>query len=328
MKKFYVFGVCLFIALLLLVSSKFCYAQEEFGRTQGDAISTIKMDIFYDSELSLPTEGDYVNLLFQMTPIQTKTTQDFGVLYYIISPENIVYKTGVAFFPHGSYYNNQTYQSDITIRLNLPGIWKLKYVVVTNHDLELIDGQFNDYLNTGVLYTEPIHVLSFYEATSVQISNNALMVSVIGVIGTFLAFLLGLFGNFLIDKYNNSPRIKVVASSCGFVSDGVNQTQTFSIEAINYGRVGVTLDSVGILLKKPNKKLHFLRGSITPLNLPYELLPGKRYSVIRSYAQMKRDIGSKIPDKTYLTDQTGKKYLSKSIKNMFKMNPLEEGDSE
>ena len=322
------------LLVVVVISSNSVFAERFIP--DGQKITNVGISWVSNSGLKLPTEGDEIEITFSMSPYleSINTNETFYVHYILAKPNGEFARIGHATIQKGPYSKNIKYTARTNQKLTIPGIWKIYYVVTTNSDSKKIaEALFNssspeEYLRKVYLHSEEVHVLSFYESTSIKISNNSLLVSLIGAIGTFLAFLLGLFANIIIDKHNNSPKIKVTASSNGFVSDGVNQTQTFSIEVINYGRVGVTLDSVGVLLKNPKKKLHFLRGSITPLNLPHELLPGKKYSVIRNYAQMKRDIENKIPDKAYVTDQTGKEYLSKSIENMFKMTPLEEGDSE
>ena len=316
-KEFFI----LFISIYILAT----FAYSERYLPEGQKITSIDLSLHFDSELNLPTEGDSINFMFSMSPYNgdIQTNESFYVDYAFIKPDGQFGPVGFASFPEGPYVKGKTYHANTKKELGTPGIWKVYYTVTNNEDFKNIgDALFNssnpqDYQNRVALRSKEIHVLSFYEASSIRSSNNSVNVSIIGVIGTFLAFLLGMFGNFIIDRFNYSPKIKVSCAHA-FIKDGSKIIPAFSIEAINYGRVSVTLDGVGIRMKEPKENLWIIKGTITPLQFPFELLPGKNHTVLQVYQDLKKDIEGKIPDKAYFKDETGRIYYSGSVKKMFK----------
>ena len=222
-------------------------------------------------------------------------------------------------------------------------MWTLNYFIINkdyfrNYTLqEIRDSQLT--------HKKKIHVLPYYEATSIIISKNSYIVSILGIIGPLFAFILGI----VYEDRKFSPKIKV---NCfhGFVSDDSVEgglKRTFNIEAINYGRTAVVLSSVGLTFNKrifflsflslsrynafikvlekigfsissEEIKLLILRSEIVPLEFPKEVLPGRSYSVFKDYLLLKQSLEGRIPQRAYFIDQTNKKYYSKDIKKMFR----------
>lgn len=317
---------------------------------EGQKQTIIDAKFSFDSELKLPTEGDYVNINFIITPYleNIETNESFGALYFLDSPDGKSYSLGLAFFPYGPYEYGKNYYAQTNHSFDSPGIWTLNYIVINNSTFK--NNSLQQVRDFAPFRTKKIHVLSYYEANSMILSNNSYKISILGVIGTFFAFLLGTFLNYLIDHRKFSPKIKVNCSH-GFVDfrRGTPPVRTFSIEAINYGRTTVTLSSVGLNFN--NKKLYLfsflphciynsykkalekvgfsksseelklliLNSEIVPLEFPKELLPGKAYSVIKDYDQLIKNLEGKIPKRAYFIDQTGKIYYSKNIEKMFRL---------
>lgn len=110
----------------------------------------------------------------------------------------------------------------------------------------------------------------------------------------------------------DKPKI-VVRSSVGLISYG-DPYEIVSFEAINKGRVAVTLSSGGIILEK-DKNIPFLEARD---GFPKELLPGKNHIVFRPLYEFAKTLKSKReetgePKYVYFRDQTGKKYKGKMV---------------
>ena len=330
--------------IILLINS--AYALDYDSMIEGQRQTMIDAKFSFDSELKLPTEGENVNITFMMTPYleNIETNESFDTLYFLDSPDGKSYSYGVGFFPSGPYEYGKNYYSHIHHSFDTPGIWTLNYFVINYNTTR--NNSLQEVRDFAPFRTKKIHVLSYYEANSMTLSNNSYKISILGVIGTFFAFLMGTFLNYLIDHRKFSPKIKVNCSH-GFVT-GEPPVRTFSIEAINYGRTIVTLSSVGLnfnnkfylfnfiplriynayknalekisFSKSPEElKLLILNSEIVPLELPKELLPGKAYSVIKDYDLLIKNLEGKVPKRAYFTDQTGKIYYSTNIKKMFRL---------
>ncbi len=322
---------------LLVVLFLFSYSTDAMPyRSEGQKVTNIDLYLDFDSKLSLPIEGDRVRFIFSMTPYSEGFTlsENLYVDYIIVKPNGDTDSLGYASFHSGPYVGGTKYTAEISKELSTPGIWQIYYVVTTGKDTNIIgeilfnSSSTDDYLSQVYYHFKDIHVLSFYEGSSIKISSNSLWVSIIGVIGTFLAFLLGLFGNFVIDKYNNSPRIKVICRH-GFVAYPNRQPlHVLNIEAINYGRVAVTFSGVGFDLKKQRNKekqiVTILDSNVVPFKFPVELLPGKSFTIIKNYKELRKSIKSKNPTKAFFRDQTGKVYYSKNVKKLFDLKSSDE----
>ncbi|MBU3967270.1 MAG: hypothetical protein KKG76_07860 [Euryarchaeota archaeon] len=328
----------LLLYFIFLINSAHAFAGET---------SDVDVDWSLDSELRYPAEGDRVKFNFILTIYSDNETNEYlGVFYFFDSPENQSYRPGVSSFPTGlSYKQGESYSAFANYSFDSPGVWTLNYFAMNkdysgNYTLQ----EIRDNPRT---HKKRIRVLSYYEANSMIISNNSYKVSIIGIIGTFFAFLLGIFLNYSIDRKKLSPKIKVNCSH-GFVADfRTAPVRTFSIEAINYGRINVTLSSVGFnfdnnnfylfnflphciynTYKKALEKVGFSKSSekfnlliinseIIPLEFPKELLPGKAYRVIKDYDKLIGNLEGKVPKRAFFIDQTGKTYYSNNIEKMF-----------
>lgn len=306
------------LILLFLVLVTPSYALNDEFANEGQRLTSVSVELSFDSELKLPTEGDSVNYTFIMTPYldSIKTNENFVVIYFLTSPEGALRVYGYSSFPKGPYEKGNYYSAHGTYNFDTPGIWNLEYMVATNNDTQTFKSP-QEFQKIHVLRYKKIHVLSFSEASSLRISNKSYEVSILGIITTFLAFILGIFANYIIEHYKFSPKIKVICNH-GFVSNmPTGLIRVFSIEAINYGRTAVTLSSVGIEIKNKNEVLQILESEIVRLELPKELLPGKSYTVIKNYENLKQTLNGKIPKRAFFADQTNRKYYSNNIENFF-----------
>ena len=94
--------------------------------------------------------------------------------------------------------------------------------------------------------------------------------------------------------------------------------KVFSIQAINYGRIPVTLSSVGIEFKNTDEYLAITESDMIPIELPKELLPGTSHEIIMNYENLTNNLEGKIFKRAFIKTQINKKYYSKNIEKMFK----------
>ena len=78
---------------------------------EGQRLISTNVELSFDSELNLPTEGDSVNIDFIMTPYleSIETTESFAVLYFLDPPNEEFYIYGIASFPDGPYESGKNY---------------------------------------------------------------------------------------------------------------------------------------------------------------------------------------------------------------------------
>ncbi|PWB56751.1 MAG: hypothetical protein C3F06_00525 [Candidatus Methanoperedenaceae archaeon] len=278
----------------------------------GFAPYDIDVKFSFDSKLIFPAEGDTVKFNFILTPYN-QTNKYIGILYILDSPENQSYKSGFSDFSK----DGTSYSAFTNYSFDSPGVWTLNYFVLdkdyaANHT-------FQDIRDDSLMYKKKIHVLSYYEANSMIISNNSYNVSIYGLISTIIAFLLGICLNYIIDNKKLSSKIKV---NClhGFVDfrSGTPPVRTFSFEAINYGRTAVTLSSMGLEIKDHDEILTIIESEIIPIEFPKELTPGKSFQIIKNYQILMQTLNGKVPKRAFFVDQTNKKYYSKNIEKMFR----------
>lgn len=300
---------------ILLINSS--HALDYDSMIEGQKLTSIYVELSFDSELNLPSEGDSVNVDFIMTPYleSIETNESFAVLYFLDSPNGKFYRYGIGSFPEGPYEKGKNYYIHTIQNFDTPGIWTLNYFVVKNDGFK--NNSVQDFRDLAPFRTKRIHVLSYYEASSIIISKNSFKISILGIVGTFSAFLLGLFYNIINDRRKLSPKVKV---NCyhGIRVDDKTSIRTFTITAINHGNIAVTLSGVGLELKNTDEIMTMIGSEIMPLEFPKELLPGKSYEIIKDYERLKYSLDGKIPKRAFIRDQTEKKYYSRNIEKMFK----------
>ncbi len=147
---------------------------------EGQKLTSIYVKLSFDSELNLPSEGDSVNIDFIMTPYleSIETNESFVVLYFLDAPDGKFYIYGISSFPEGPYEKGKSYYTDITQNFDTPGIWTLNYFVVKNDGFK--NNSVQDFRDLAPFRTKRIHVLSYYEASSIIISKNAFKISILG----------------------------------------------------------------------------------------------------------------------------------------------------
>lgn len=308
--------ICLIILFFILLTNS-SHALDYDSMTEGQKLSSINVELSFESELNLPTEGDSVNIDFIMTPYleSIETNESFAVLYFLDPPNEKFYKYGIASFPDGPYKKGKNYYAQTIQNFDAPGIWTLNYFVVTNEGLKNNSLQY--FRDLAPFRTKRIHILSYYEASSIIISKNSFKISILGIVGTFSAFLLGLFYNIINDHRKLSPKVKVDCIN-GLIVDDETSIRTFVIKAINHGNVSVTLSGVGLEFKNTDEIMTMTKSEIIQLEFPKELLPGKSYEIIRDYEKLKGILDERIPKRAFIRIQTEKKYYSKNIEKMFK----------
>lgn len=162
----------LLLFFLFLINSAYAFA--------GMGNADVDVELSFDPELRLPTEGDQVKFNFIYTPYSDNQTY-FGVFYILDSPENQSYRKSISFFPNGPYERGKSYSTFTNYSFDSPGVWTLKYFLMDKYDPE----------NITETHMKKIHVLSYYEANSMIISNNSLIVSILGLIIPLCAYFLG-----------------------------------------------------------------------------------------------------------------------------------------
>lgn len=300
---------------ILLINSS--HALDYDSMIEGQKSTSICVELSFDSELRLPSEGDSVNIEFIMTPYleSIETNESFVVLYFLDSPNGEFYRHGIGIFPEGPYEKGKNYYTHTIQNFDTPGIWTLNYFVVKNDGFK--NNSVQDFRDLAPFRTKRIRVLSYYEASSIISSNNSSKLSILGIAVTFFVFLLGLFYKMINDRRKLSPKVKVNCYN-GFTVDDESSIRTFTIKAINHGNISVTLSGVGLELKNTDEIMTITGSEIVPLEFPKELLPGKSYEIIRDYERLKYRLDGKIPKRAFIRDQTEKKYYSKNIEKMFK----------
>jgi len=311
--------ICLLLLLFIfLINTSYASDSNSFIETKQ---TSIYAELLFDSELKLPMEGESVDINFIMTPYleNIDTNESYYVYYYFLSPDGSEYLSyDFPGFPQGPYEYGKKYNTHITHSFDTPGVWRLYFFVTTKDNIKNNSNQYIKYL--AQFSTKRINVLSYYEANSMIQSNNSYKVSIVGVIGTLLAFILGTFLNYLYDIRKLSPKIKVQCSH-GSVNNRMSNNKpikVFKIQAINYGRISVTLSSVGIEYKTNKEYLAIIYSDINPIEFPKELLPGTSYEIIMNYENLKNNLEGKNPKRAFVNAQINKKYYSKNIEKMFK----------
>lgn len=311
--------LCLsFLFFILIINTS--YAFDSNSLKEASKQTSIYSELSYDSKLKLPMEGESIDINFIMTPYlgNIETNESFYVYYFFASPDGReIYNYEIPGFPQGPYEYGKKYNTHITYRFDTPGIWKIYFFVITEDGIKNNSNEDIRYFTEFT--TQRIHVLSYYEANSMIQSKNSYIISILGIIGTFLGFILGTTLNFLYDSRKLSPKIRVKFSQ-GFVANRMPNTEpirTFIIEAINYGRIPVTLSGVGIEFENADEILTIIESEIIPIEFPKELLPGTSYQIIKDYENLKNTLEDKKPKKAFFRDQTGKKFYSKNIDKIF-----------
>ena len=273
--------------------------------------------VITESSLDLPTEGEAAILQFELIPaVHILDEESISVYSRLYNPQGDLYAWDLQFFEKGPYATKQKYTVSSDYYFDVPGTWELRYIFFgPGRYGEFSQEERNQFfLNKSIVYSKNIRVLSFYEAQSLIISNNSLIIAKLGLLGGFVGFIFGLFGYYLIDYLKYRRKIKINCS-WGLVTYTPSKI-VFTIEVINYGRTAVTLSSAGIELED-NKILHILESEIRPLEFPKELPPGKSYSIHKEYDNLKNSLKDKNPKRAFVRDQTNKKYYSKNIRRFF-----------
>jgi hypothetical protein len=117
---------------ILLINSS--HALDYDSMIEGQKSTSICVELSFDSELRLPSEGDSVNIEFIMTPYleSIETNESFVVLYFLDSPNGEFYRHGIGIFPEGPYEKGKNYYTHTIQNFDTPGIWTLNYFVVKN----------------------------------------------------------------------------------------------------------------------------------------------------------------------------------------------------
>jgi hypothetical protein len=135
------------------------------------------------------------------------------------------------------------------------------------------------------------------------IKNN--MTLVIAIYGAILST-IGIIWN-IYNSNRDKAKVKVNARF-GLLTHKVTEGPFLFIEAINHGRRGVTLSSVGIRLFSGENI------ALMQANLPKELSEGKSHNEWIEIDKLRNEKCKFV----WYKDQTGRLYKSKSINNMLK----------
>lgn len=271
----------------------------------------VKISSKTSEELGLPLEAEQITFEYTFQPYLEgiSRSSELGVLYYYKNPNGEIVSEGVAFFEEGPYQKGETYSARSTQILDEPGIWELHYTVLdqtalNSFTLEEID---SDEL---IFKTKPIHVLSFYEVSSVNAAQQSLKISKISLIIPMVSFILGLLSSYIIELVKRRPKI-VVQISQGFVSMMNELVDVLIFEVINKGPVDVTINSLVVDFADTPVRMLIMNG-IIPTELPVELRPGKKHQVVIDLKTVTEEMKGKIPNRAIFTDEVGNEYYSKN----------------
>lgn len=159
--------------------------------------------IIYTS--SPPSEGYHVALWFNLVSHQEdlNLSNKIFIIAYTIDPNNQVGNTYSVRFPieyGGNNYSRDTpYESNrgLDINTNIPGIWKVKYLAFNEQEYN----KFNNLTDTQKINYKgfenyDIHVLTYYEHVTEEISRNALYVSIFALFAAIIMGILPLYKDY------------------------------------------------------------------------------------------------------------------------------------
>ena len=152
--------------------------------------------IIYTS--SPPSEGYPVALWFNLISHQEdlNLSHKIFVVTYTIDPNGQLGNTYSTRFPieyeSGNYFKDIPYESNrgLDIDTNVPGIWKVKYLAFNEQEYN----KFNNLTDTQKINYKgfenyDVHVLTYYEHVTEEVSRNALYVSIFAL---FAAIIMGI----------------------------------------------------------------------------------------------------------------------------------------
>jgi len=183
---------------------------------QTDAQKEWHTDLYYESELTLPSEGEKTDLFFELKPLnpaQNDLNQIIYIDFEIINPEGNPVQMG---YMEINPLISKSLIASTNYQFNEPGIWEVKYFSQYTSDLNKTGEYFN--VENSLLYFSEIasshkviHILSFSEAQSLKLTKEAINATNFnGLIAVLVAVFAAFFGAYIQYRYSKKQEKEAI----------------------------------------------------------------------------------------------------------------------